>query len=79
MIPSFTFGRIEIQRRLERGDIAKGEAAGVEPFLSLFSIINESTAHLDISRDGQINAFGIQYSRALVYRDKIIALQELLP
>ncbi len=36
MIPSFTFGRIEIQRRLERGDIAKGEAAGVEPFLSLF-------------------------------------------
>ena len=66
MIPSFTFGRIEIQRRLERGDIAKGEAAGVEPFLSLFSIINESTAHLDISRDGQINAFGIQYSRALV-------------
>ena len=52
MIPSFTFGRIEIQRRLERGDIAKREAAGVEPFFSLLSIIKETTAHLEISRDG---------------------------
>ena len=38
MMESFTFGRIENQRRLERRDIAKGEAAGVEPFLSLFPI-----------------------------------------
>ena len=42
MIPSFTYGRIEIQRRLERGDIAKGEAAGVEPFLSLFPIFYDT-------------------------------------
>ena len=37
MMESFTFGRIENQRRLERRDIAKGEAAGAEPFLSLFN------------------------------------------
>ena len=36
MMESFTFGRVENQRCLERRDIAKVEAAGVESSFSLF-------------------------------------------